>query len=132
MKENKEHDKNKDLRNSDQDQLRSNTTNEVIREASGDPDMNLSDTQRTGTERDMDQGGGNTSGGTNYNDRSAARGMSYTPNDASAVRSGGKSDMDDQTSGGAGLTGIRKGAGANLAPKTGRTGSDFDGQNATS
>jgi hypothetical protein len=57
------------------------------------------------------------------------QGMSYSPNDASGVRSGGTADMGDQTSGGAGANrGRRRGSGSNLRPKKGTTGSDYDGQ----
>lgn len=56
-------------------------------------------------------------------------GVSYTPNDASGVRSGGTTDMDDQTAGGAGLAaGERLGSGSNITTKRNVTGSDFDGQ----
>jgi hypothetical protein len=61
------------------------------------------------------------------------QGVSYTPNDASGVRSGGFTDMDDQTAGGAGLNNdTRTGAGSNITPKRGVSGSDYDGQVSTS
>jgi hypothetical protein len=118
-----------DLRNSDDDQLRPNTMNEAIREASGDPDADLSDLQDT-TSSDMEGEGRRISG---TSDVDQTQGVGYTPNDASGVRSGGITDMDDQTAGGAGLnTGARQGLGSHLNTKKGVSGSDYDGQNATS
>lgn len=88
------------------DQLRENTMNETIREQSGSNELHGSD---------------------------QTQGVSYTPNDASAVRSGGTTDMDDQTAGGAGLAaGERLGGGSNITTKRNVTGSDFDGQVKTS
>jgi hypothetical protein len=59
--------------------------------------------------------------------------MTWNPNDASGVRSGGITDMDNQTIRGAGSgSGHSTGSGSHLAPKMGTTGSDFDGQNKTS
>ena len=104
-----------------------NTTNETIREASGDPDMDLNELKDNEAESDYER----RSRASDNND--ITQGVSYNPNDAPGVRSGGVSDMDDQTTGGAGLnTGTRKGSGSNLTPKTGVTGSDYDGQNSTS
>lgn len=133
MKDNNRNDRLDDQANSDQDKLRGNTMNEIIRETSGDPDRNLNEV------RDSDD---NLRDELDSSERSARRvahntdqtqGMSYNPNDTSGVRSGGITDMDDQTSGGAGSnTGARKGLGSHLRPKTGTTGSDYDGQNATS
>lgn len=60
------------------------------------------------------------------------QGSSYNPNDASGVRSGGTTDMDDQMAGGAGLAGERLGGGTNINTKRNVSGSDFDGQNASS
>lgn len=111
--------------NEDDDQLRPNTMNEAIRAAHGDPDLDITPLNDEGTlgrardDRDM-QGSEPT------------QGMSYNPNDASGVRSGGFTDMDDQTSGGAGQAGERRGSGTDLTTRRGVTGSDFDGQNKTS
>jgi hypothetical protein len=111
MKENKN--KSHEYRHEDDDQLRENTMNETIREVSGDTELN--DT------------------GTGSGDKDLTRGVNYTPNDSSGVRSGGTTDMDDQTAGGAGLnTDVRKGSGSHLKTKDGISGSDYDGQNATS
>lgn len=130
MKENLDNDRNDDQRNLDDDQLRSNTMNETIREASGDADMDLN--SLSDAEGDMDHTARHGSQGA-AGDTDQTQGMSYTPNDASGVRSGGITDMDDQTSGGAGLnTGARRGLGSHLTPKMGTSGSDFDGQNSTS
>lgn len=129
MKDNRDN-LNDERMSSDDDQLRSNTMNEVIREANGDADINLNDLKEdvAGADRSHDHDSQLT------RDRDAlTQGMSYSPNDASGVRSGGTADMDDQTRSGAGLnTGRSLGSGSGLAPKTGVTGSDFDGQNATS
>ena len=127
MKRDRMHDEDDEQRNSEEEQLRMNTTNETIREASGDPDMDLNELKDNETENDYE-------GRSRASDNSdITQGVSYNPNDASAVRSGGVSDMDDQTTGGAGLnTGTRKGSGSNLTPKMGTTGSDYDGQNSTS
>ena len=127
MKRDRMHDSDDEQRNSDEEQLRMNTTNETIREVSGDPDMDLNDLKDDNADNDYDTSSRNRSG----ND--ITRGVSYDPNDASGIRSGGISDMDDQTTGGAGLnTGTRRGSGSNLTPKMGTTGSDYDGQNSTS
>jgi len=119
------HDFDDEQRRSDEEQLRMNTTNETIREAGGDPDMDLNELK----EQDNDD--------EHHSNRSfkgdITQGVNYDPNDASGVRSGGVSDMDDQTNRGAGFnSGTRTGAGSNLTPKMGTTGSDYDGQNSTS
>ena len=113
----------------DDDQLRSNTMNEAIREVSGNPDADLS---KIG-------GSGRENMGRSSNERSeqsgsdSQAGVGYNPNDMSATRSGGTTDMDDQTAGGAGLSaGERLGSGTNLTTKRNVTGSDFDGQVKTS
>ncbi len=111
--------------NQQDDQLRGNTMNETIREVNGDADIDLNSVREQGREA-----GGNTGSGLSGADLTG--GSSWSPNDASAVRSGGTTDMDDQTARGAGLDSGNSGAGSNMAPKTGVTGSDFDGQNATS
>ncbi len=129
MEENTKNTRNDDQINSDQDQLRNKTTSEVIREVHGDPDMNLNDIRDTNTEIS----GNHETGSGGSHDSDLTQGMSWNPNDASAVRSGGTTDMDDQTSGGAGLnTGPRRGLGSHMKTKMGTTGSDFDGQNASS
>lgn len=132
MEENKRKDRNDrvdDPTTGDEDQLRSNTMNEVIREVHGDPDTDLGDVRA----ESRNTGGSGERGSGGAHDSDLTQGMSYTPNDTSGVRSGGTTDMDDQTSGGAGLnTGARRGLGSHLKPKTGLTGSDFDGQDRTS
>lgn len=108
----------------DDDQLRDNTMNETIREVRGDRDLNDIENRRSRSNDTRSPDTGNTD---------ITQGMSYTPNDSSAVRSGGIADMDDQTAGGAGLnTGARKGSGSHLKTKDSISGSDFDGQDATS
>ena len=125
MKRDRIHDEDDEKRNNEDEQLRMDTTNEAIREASGDPDMDLNELKNEDSDHD-------TRSRTSYNS-DITQGISYDPNDASGVRSSGVSDMDDQTTGGAGLnTGTRRGSGSNLTPKTGTTGSDYDGQNSTS
>jgi len=127
MKRDRIHDSDDEQRNSDEEQLRMNTTNETIREASGDRDMDLNELKGENADSDYDTPSQNS-----YSN-DVTQGVSYDPNDASGVRSGGASDMDDQTTGGAGLnTGARRGSGSNLTPKMGTTGSDYDGQNSTS
>jgi hypothetical protein len=130
MKDNIRDDRNDDLRNIDDDQSRPSTTNEIIREASGDRDLDLND-MRADDDRGIDTSREHHSASDHGIDET--QGVSYTPNDASGVRSGGITDMDDQTAGGAGLnTGVRKGLGSHLNTKKGVSGSDYDGQNATS
>lgn len=110
-----------------EDQIRPNTMNEVIREVNGDPDMNLNDVRASERSGTHERGSGGS------NDSDLTQGSSYSPNDTSGVRSGGISDMDDQTAGGAGLNNdVRRGMGSNLTPKNGVTGSDYDGQTRTS
>ena len=88
--------------NRSDDQLRENTMNETIRQQTGKEEIHNSE---------------------------QSQGVGYNPNDASAVRSGGTTDMDDQTAGGAGLAaGERLGSGSNITTKRNVTGSDFDGQ----
>ena len=119
----------RDERDLDQDKLRENTMNETIREVSGDADTNLNEVRKEGREFD----GTDDINLRNAGNTDETQGMSYNPNDASGVRSGGITDMDDQTAGGAGLnTGVRQGLGSHLNTKKGISGSDFDGQNATS
>jgi hypothetical protein len=119
----------RDERDIDQDKLRDNTMNETIREVQGDPDTNLNELREDNREFDDDD----HIRLRNARDTDQTQGVSYNPNDASGVRSGGISDMDDQTAGGAGLnTGVTKGIGSHLSTKKGISGSDFDGQNATS
>jgi hypothetical protein len=112
------------------DQEDPKTTNEAIRDAHGDPDMDLNE---------LKEGAGLDT--TAYSDRDAGllsdtgttRGADYTPNDASAVRSGGTTDMDDQTGGSMGIqTGTKHGFDSGIAQKRNVTGSDYDGQNSTS
>lgn len=128
MNENKHsHHSHESHRNSDDEQLRDQTMNETIREVSGDPnaDLSHSDVSRdhTGhrTLRDEDEISGTD----------LSQGVGYNPNDASAVRSGGTTDMDDQTAGGAGLASGERGS-SNLTTRRTVTGSDFDGQDKTS
>lgn len=105
-------------------QLRPHTMNEVIREASGDPDTNLNALQDSST--------GATHSHTSHPTDNTS-GVGYSPNDASGVQSGGISDMDHQggTGGHASLAAPGK-FGSSLEPKQGVTGSDFDGQVASS
>ncbi|HEY0059354.1 MAG TPA: hypothetical protein VGB56_09470 [Flavisolibacter sp.] len=116
---------NNDADNLEDDQLRGNTMNETIREVNGDADIDINSVREQGSE-----GAGNTGSGMTGADLTG--GSDWSPNDASAVRSGGTTDMDDQTARGAGTLAGDRAAGSNMAPKTGVTGSDFDGQNATS
>jgi len=125
MDEHKHSHRSDERRSSDEDQLRDLTTNETIREVSGETNLSHSDVSRehTGhqTLRDEDEISGTD----------LSQGVSYNPNDASAVRSGGTTDMDDQTAGGAGLAAGERGS-SNLTTRRNVTGSDFDGQNKTS
>lgn len=117
-------DRNDDLRDGNEDQLRPNTTNEMIREASGNPDTNLNALQDTST-------GAPDTGSSRSGD--ITRGVNYSPNDASGVLSGGTSDMDNQGDVGAhAAPGSHGKFGSNLEPKHNVTGSDFDGQVSTS
>lgn len=125
MDHNKHHDRNEDERIDDQDEPK--TANEIIREVNGDPDMNLNDLKRTGDDTisraESDQ----------LQDTGLSQGAGYTPNDTSAVRSGGTTDMDDQAAGGAGfISGVQHPSGSDLTPKRNVTGSDYDGQTSTS
>ena len=116
MEENRNVNRNNEMRqDADNDRLRGNTMNESIREASSDRQSMDRDRMSEDSSSDM------------------ASGVGYNPNDMSATRSGGTTDMDDQTSGGAGLnSGERLGSGSNLTTRRTITGSDFDGQNKTS
>jgi hypothetical protein len=127
MKENKNRNRDHDRRHDeDDDQLRDNTMNETIREVRGDRDLNEIKNNRRDIDTDQTRS-------IDVGDTDLTQGVNYTPNDSSGVRSGGLTDMDDQTAGGAGLnTGARKGSGSHLRTKDGISGSDFDGQNATS
>lgn len=128
MKESKKHHKHDDRRNADQDEPQ--TTNEIIREAHGDPNMNLEDLNE-GTGSDLRTSRDNVREGGLSTD--VTRGVDYTPNDASAVRSGGTTDMDDQTGSSMGLqSGTKRGFESGIAQKRDVTGSDYDGQNSTS
>lgn len=118
----------KHLRENEDDQLRPDTTNEIIRETHGGPDADISSLNDDSNTR---LGGLGSERQDIYGD-DATRGTGFNPNDASAVRSGGVADMDDQTAGGAGLAGERPGSGTSITTKRGMSGSDFDGQNATS
>jgi len=111
----------------DDDQLRGNTMNEAIREASGNPDADLSQISNRGSV----SGDSRSSRDEDLHGSDMTQGTSYSPNDMSGVRSGGTVDMDDQTAGGAGLSTDER-RGAHVTTKHGVTGSDFDGQNATS
>ena len=129
MKEHSSNDRHEEQKHSDDDQLRGNTMNEAIREANGDPDMNLNDIRPA----DQNMSDRHDSDMEQTRSSNTSQGMDWEPNDASGVRSGGTTDMDDQTSGGAGWnTGVRPGLGSNLTDKRGVTGSDFDGQNSSS
>lgn len=112
----------------DDDKLRPDTANEAIREATGNPNADLSQ---------MSSGSGGQASGSaasaseDVQGSDLTQGMSLNPNDASAVRSGGTTDMDDQTAGGAGLAAGERGS-SNLTTRRTVTGSDFDGQDKTS
>ena len=106
----------------------SSNSRDIMRDVNDERDTNLNNLknadQQTGSNSESGAGAFNT-------DRT--KGMGYTPNDTTGVRSGGISDMDDQAEGGAGHnSGFRHGMGSDLRPKKGVTGSDFDGQNPTS
>lgn len=132
MEENRNLNRHNEQRRDDdnEDQLRPNTMNETIREASGNPDADLGQVSNSGR-RDIDRSDISDSDSRSGSDYTS--GVNYTPNDMSATRSGGLTDMDDQAAGGAGLSaGERLGSGSNLTTKRNVTGSDFDGQDKTS
>ena len=54
MKRDRIHDSDDEQRNSDEEQLRMNTTNETIREASGDRDMDLNELKDENADSDYD------------------------------------------------------------------------------
>lgn len=125
MEKNRDVNRNDELRNEDNDQLRPNTMNEAIREVSGNPDADLS---KIGTSGSQENRGQSTSH-EELHGSNVTLGVSNNPNDMSATRSGGTTDMDDQAMGGAGLAnGERLGSGSNITTKRNVTGSDFDGQ----
>ena len=126
MEQNRNVNRNDETRQDD-DQLRSNTMNETIREARGNPDADLSEISNRG----LSSSGSGALRDEHLQGSDMAQGTSYSPNDLSGVRSGGTVDMDDQTAGGAGL-GTGEHRSAHVTTKQGVTGSDFDGQNATS
>lgn len=129
MEENRNVKRTDEQRNSDDDQLRGNTMNEAIREASGNPDADLSKIGASGQQPPSSR----ASSPEDLQGSDLTQGISYNPNDMSGVRSGGITDMDDQTAGGAGLNaGERRGSGSSITTKRNVTGSDFDGQNASS
>ena len=112
------------------EQLRPNTMNEAIREVSGNPDADLSKIGGSGRQRMNDD---RMDDSDDLPGSATTRGVNYNPNDMSATRSGGTTDMDDQVAGGAGLNaGERSGSGSNLTTRRTVTGSDFDGQDKTS
>jgi hypothetical protein len=116
---------NREENRADDDQLRPNTMNEAIREASGNPDADLNQLSSDRTTAQSDQ----SAGSADPTDHDQTLGVRNNPNDASATRSGGTTDMDDQAMGGAGLSaGERLGSGTNITTKRNVTGSDFDGQ----
>lgn len=132
MDENRNMDRRDESRDANDDQLRPNTMNEAIREVSGNPEADLSRIGATSREEQASENRVSPA----HDDLTgidSTQGVSYTPNDASAVRSGGTTDMDDQTAGGAGLAdAVKRGAGTNITDKRNVTGSDFDGQVKTS
>lgn len=107
------------------------TTHEILREVHGNPDYNLNALPDE-TDEAVNQNRDVLAEGAAPSD--VTRGVDYTPNDASAVRSGGTTDMDDQTGDNSmGLqTGSKTGIESGIAQKRNVTGSDFDGQNSTS
>ncbi len=129
MKENKRNDKHNEQKRAEEDQLRDKTMNETIRDVNNDRDIEQNETLRNaeqGSGRSYDYG---AEGSDNQRKRG---GLNYDQQDTSGTR-GGTVDMDDQTVSGAGrATPGATGTGSGLAPKTGVTGSDYDGQNATS
>jgi hypothetical protein len=128
MEENKNINSNDEHR-SDDDQLRGNTMNEAIREASGNPDADLNEIGAS-SRHDVSSRAGDME---DLYGSDPTRGISNNPNDMSGVRSGGTTDIDDQTASGAGLAaGERPGSGSNLTTRRTVTGSDFDGQDKTS
>ena len=129
MDENRDLNRDNEQVRQDDDQLRGNTMNETIRNASVRSDSDTSRTGGSGREN-LDRSESDRLGAGNSH---SSTGVGYNPNDMSATRSGGTTDMDDQTSGGAGLSNMpRQGAGSNLTTKRNVTGSDFDGQVKTS
>src|SRR5215204_2403195 len=121
MEENKNVRRN-DETHHDDDQLRGNTMNEAIREASGNPDADLSQISNS----EPLSGGSRALRDEDLQGSDMTQGMSYNPNDMSGVRSGGTTDMDDQKAGGAGLNaGERSGGGSHITTRQGVTGSDF-------
>ena len=129
MEDNRKGLQNDEARNEADDQLRPNTMNEAIREVSGNPDADLSKIGTSGRGEDTS----NFPQSEEMQGTDITRGVSNNPNDMSAVRSGGTTDMDDQTAGGAGLAGgERLGSGSNITTRRNVTGSDFDGQVKTS
>lgn len=105
------------------------TTHEIIREAYGDPELDL-----TELKDELNEDETSTGDVPDLRNTGTTAGVGYDPNDASAVRSGGFVDMDDQAAGGAGLnTGnLGEGLRSSIATKRDVTGSDYDGQNSTS
>lgn len=111
---------------SDEEQLRPETANEAIRETMGNANTDLSQVS-SGNNRHDDYARDTE----DIQGSDVTQGMSLNPNDASAVRSGGTMDMDDQTAGGAGLNTGTRGS-STLNTRNTVSGSDFDGQNKTS
>jgi len=123
MNEHQSLDRNED-RDQDDDQLRGATMNETIREVNGDPDMDLNNIRDIDDDiaRQSRMGEGSSTGVEGTGKISGATGG----------RTSGAPDMDDQTAGGLGLNRDSRESSGNITPKTGMTGSDFDGQVANS
>lgn len=110
--------------NVEQDQLRNPTTNEVIREVSGDRGENE-------TLRDAEQGSGRSYDyGTPGSEQAGSNNLNVGRNSSHETMHGTADMSSDQELGSGRDVRRSQGSGQNLAPKLGVTGSDFDGQNS--
>lgn len=133
MKENQRNRSERNERNVEQDQLRNPTTNESMREVKQDRSQH--DSGQNESLRDAEKGSGRSYDyGTEGSDQAGSeRGNVSTGRSQKASRDtmAGTSDMSHDQEIGKGRD-IRRSqdSGQNLAPKTGVSGSDFDGQNS--
>jgi hypothetical protein len=131
MNENQRNQSGSEQQNTEQDQLRNPTTNEVIREVGQDRGENE-------TLRDAEQGSGRSydygtqgSEQAGSNNEQASNNNMNTGRNSSRETMAGTTDMSHDQEMGSGRDVRRtQGSGQNLAPKLGTTGSDFDGQNS--
>jgi len=128
MKENKRNRSERNERGVENDSLRDTRQNEPIREVGQDRSENETLRQADkGSGRSYDYGTpGSNEAGSERGNVSTGRGRQSTSRETLH----GTADMNHEQELGRGRDVRRQSSGQNLAPKTGVTGSDFDGQNS--